>query len=111
MIKAVDLIFCFKNKIKIESVYNFSMVFIVLSILVLSTLFVMKPINSKQLLALEFIAAQSKFPLSQEAAWQVLQQKHITFGQYLKLVYAYQSEERKAKELPAVSFDKNYHVP
>ncbi len=61
------------------------------------------PIGSTQFQHIEDLARQQVYPQTQFMALNLLRAyDQISYGQYLKIMYAKQYEERQAKQLPAV---------
>ncbi|ANF81845.1 hypothetical protein A3K93_06345 [Acinetobacter sp. NCu2D-2] len=98
----IDQIKAFCSNLTLEKIYNFTIIFIVVITIVLATFALYRPINAVQLKHTLNLAQQYSLPLTQNFAEELLVQKQITRGQYLKLMQAYQQESKRAKQLPPV---------
>lgn len=99
-------IFKIKEFIQLERIYNFFIVFIICSILVLAFLALKRPITQKQYQDVVRLSQVATNPQTQKMALQLLNSETIVRADYLQLVQAYQFENTQARHYPAVSLKK-----
>ncbi|OTG88388.1 hypothetical protein B9T31_02435 [Acinetobacter sp. ANC 4558] len=107
MQKVIHKIQLLKNRLRLEDIYNIMMIFIILIILGLSIFASFRSINPIQLNSIYQISQQSNYADTQEMALLLLNQEKINVGQYLKLMLALQMEQKRAKQLPAISIESH----
>ena len=107
MHKVIQRIQQLKVILKLEQIYNVFIILIIVIILGLSSLATYRSISPKQLQNVYQIAQQSNYVDTQKIALALLVQDHVHVGQYLKLMLALQMEQKKAKQLPAISVEEH----
>lgn len=95
----------FYAQLSLEQIYNIFIITIITVILAVSTIALYRPIDLLKFQQIQIISNQPLYPESQEMAENLLREQKIIFGQYLRLMYAYQVEMNKATEFPALSIE------
>ena len=103
--KISQLFIQLKSRLTLEQIYNGVVVSIIVIILLLSSIALYRPVGSVQFQNIEYLSQQSMYPETQEMAVRLMQQPQVRYGQYLKLMQAYQQESLRARQLPPVSVD------
>lgn len=88
------------SKIKLEQIYNYSIATIVALILCVSSFALTRPISVQKFHNVVLLSEQHSYPLTQEMAENLKQQRQISMRQYLRLIHAYQQESVRAHQLP-----------
>ena len=102
---AIQKIAQLKSEIKLESVYNVLIVTIITLILLLAFIALHRPISVIQFENIKKLSAQASYPDTQEMAVWLMRQQQVPYGQYFKLMQAYQLEKARARQLPPVQED------
>ena len=92
----------FKAKLSLEQSYQLAVFTIIIVILVMALIAILKPVSSVQMQRIEYLRLQHTHPESQQVATQLIEQKEVSVGQYLKLMHVYQYETQRAQQLPPV---------
>ena len=100
MILDLNKIHQFKSKIKLEQLYNYLIVLIVVLIIILASMALYRPIGVPQYKAVLQLSQQYSYPETQEMAEQLAARHQISMHQYIKLMQAYQQESHRAHRLP-----------
>jgi len=102
MYTAIQKIVQLKSEVKLEYVYNVLIVAIIILILMLALIALHRPISLKQFENIVTLSSQANYPDTKEMALVLKQQQQVSYGQYFKLMQAYQLEIAQAHQLPPV---------
>lgn len=102
---AIQKIVQFKSELKLESIYNLVVIIIIFVILFLASTALYRPISMQQFENIRQLSTQAQYPDTQNMATVLKQKSPISYGQYLKLMQAYQLESRRARQLTPFQAD------
>lgn len=97
----------FFSKLTLEQIYNSIIIFIVVLIMIMASFALFRPISAPQFHQAIALSQQYNLPQTQDMAEMLVQQRHVTRGQYLKLMQAYQQESMRANQLPPLDEDSH----
>ncbi len=101
----IEIMNAFFSKLTLEQIYNSVIVFIVVLIIAMASVALFRPISAHQFRQAFALSQQYNLPQTQDLAAHLVQQQHMTRGQYLKLMQAYQQESTRANQLPPIQED------
>ncbi|AXY56846.1 hypothetical protein CDG60_09930 [Acinetobacter chinensis] len=102
---AIQKIINIKSKFSLEQIYNGVILLIVAVIMLLSVFALLRPIGSVQFENIKKLSMQQVHTQTQEMATVLMEQEHISYDEYLKLMQAHQTELHQAKQLPAMALE------
>lgn len=94
-----------KKLFTIDNMFFFMLLVLVSLIIMRLTWVIHQPIPEHRYDQVRYLVIQSAYPDIKEKATVLLQQPSISYGQYLKLMQAYQMEHAKVRRFPAVRQD------
>lgn len=94
----------FKSEYQVESVLNLLLFAVILTIFIVASLALYRPISVQQYLVVQQLAQQEAYPKTQHMALNMSVQETIRFKDYYRLVYAKHYESSHIKIYPAASF-------
>lgn len=105
MLKSIDILATFRNKISFQCFSHFLISSMVLFVIGFVYLLCICPIQVKQYNAILQLAHSAQYPKTQQLANQVLQQSDLKQWQYFHVIRAYQYEQFMMTQYPALDLD------
>ena len=95
----------FKSEFQIESALNILILAVILTIFLLASLALYRPITVQQYQVVQQLAHQEVYPKTQNMALDLTAKEQIRSKDYYRLVYAKHYESSHIKTYPAASFE------
>lgn len=95
----------FQSKFPFDLTQHSIMLVVIVSILLLSSYALFRPINAVQYQQVQVLAAQYSYPKTQAMAAKLKAQEKVSNAEYFRLMYAMDFESSKIKEYPALKIE------
>ena len=97
-----DIYSKFKTQFKLELVLNGMVVAMILVMLVVAGLALVRPVSVVHYQKIKQLSKQATYPYTQKMAQNLIKNSDICTADYFRLMHAYQREEMRVKQYPAI---------
>ena len=97
-----DIYSKFKTQFKLEPVLNSVMMAIIFAILLIAGLALVRPVSVVHYQKIKQLSEQATYPYAQKMAQNLINSSDICTADYFRLMHAYQREEMRVKQYPAI---------
>ncbi len=97
-----DIYSKFKTQFKLETVLNGVVLAMILAILIIAGLALVRPVSVVHFQKIKQLSEQATYPYTQKMAQNLVKTPDICAADYFRLMHAYQREEMRVKQYPAI---------
>lgn len=103
MLIFIDQLLKFQKHFKFENILYIFVIVMIISIFVVATFALVRPIESKKYQNVILLSEQATYPATQKMAAQMLSNEQILASDYFKLMEAHQFESSQVRSYPAMA--------